>query len=534
MVHAALNYLHKCKIEVSKSYFSFRVKSHFDYPSLVSLTDTFNELEIKYQAVQIEKANYLEVSFPFLALTKSKKSVFEIVDSMQYCEKDNRAFLDRWDGVAIMIEPSQKITNKKSNTFLKLEKTSSNIHLGYIFGFLSILIMFELNNFSFFNLAFQLLSILGATISILIVLFKFGKNNRLTDALCATETKQSCDLVINSKGSKISRSTDLSDLSLLYFVTLFLFLLFNNMNGPLAGSSEILLFPCSIAFIISLISIYYQWRVVKSWCKLCLCISGVIWLQFFAISGRIYQTSLDTSSFSFTLFIQAFTAGIIALSWLLVKPLLQTKNKKEEVDIQLEKWKRNPEIFKLLTMEQSPCNTLIPDNLFYFGKKTAPLHITMVTNPYCKPCASAHQKLAELFKRNTEEISFSIVFTPGNGTDTSDKKYVAVENILSAVGDGNALEILHDWFHSMNIDEWQAKYPPSPLLPNNEILLKRFAEWTVLNRPAFTPAIYLNGYLLPKLYNLEDISGFLFDISSGLLKPPLAGELKGEPLLLSK
>jgi thiol-disulfide isomerase/thioredoxin len=212
-------------------------------------------------------------------------------------------------------------------------------------------------------------------------------------------------------------------------------------------------------------------------------------------------------------------ALLIAAGWFLIKPLLKIRNKKEEADIQLGKWKRNPEIFKLLLTDQKAINTNIVDNLFYFGKESAPLHIMMVTNPYCKPCAKAHEILAEIFKKNSDDISFSILFTPGNGLDNADKKYVAVENILNAANKDNALEILHEWFHTMNLDEWQATYHPKPLKDDNENLIKRFAEWTVLNRPAFTPAIYLNGYLLPKLYNLEDIPTFLFDISSGLLTP---------------
>ncbi len=520
MIQAALSYLEKCNIKVSKTYVSFRIKSHPDYPSLVSLTDTLNELDIKYQAVQVDKSNYMEIDFPFLALTKHKKVSFEIADSIKYCEKDNGSFLNRWEGVAIKVDAGQKVANKRNENILKSEKISSRLQFLYTGGWTAIILLLLLNNFEANHLSFIVLSLLGVVISSLIVLFKLGKTNRLTDAFCSTEADQSCNRVINSKGSKFSGGVDLSDISLVYFTTLSFFSIIIILEGGGGGLLDILAIPCSLGFIISLISIYYQWRVLKSWCKLCLCLSGVLWLEFFIVIGHIYQDGFNNKVFSTDVFLQAALALIIAAGWFLIKPLLQIRNKKEETDIQLEKWKRNPEIFKLLVMDQKVINTDIPDNLFYFGKVKTPLHIAMVTNPYCKPCATAHEILAELFKKNKDDISFSIIFTPGNGPDKGDKKYEAVENILMAAHEDNALEILHEWFQTMNLDKWQSKYRPKPLESNYENLIKNFAEWTALNRPAYTPAIYLNGYLLPKLYNLEDISTFLFDISSGLLKTP--------------
>lgn len=61
----AYRYLRLCKISVSQAFLLQRMRSHPDYPSMVSLVDTLDEINVKYQAVVVDKENYRELAHPF-------------------------------------------------------------------------------------------------------------------------------------------------------------------------------------------------------------------------------------------------------------------------------------------------------------------------------------------------------------------------------------------------------------------------------------------------------------------------------------
>ena len=65
----ACKYLESCKILFSAAFVESRIKSHPDYPALVSFTDTLDELGLTYSAVQAEEEHITEMSFPWLAGT---------------------------------------------------------------------------------------------------------------------------------------------------------------------------------------------------------------------------------------------------------------------------------------------------------------------------------------------------------------------------------------------------------------------------------------------------------------------------------
>lgn len=66
----AAKYLQHCNIGVSKTFLRSRMQSHPDYPSLVSFTDTLDEIGLPYSAVIADKEKYRELQYSLLAHTK--------------------------------------------------------------------------------------------------------------------------------------------------------------------------------------------------------------------------------------------------------------------------------------------------------------------------------------------------------------------------------------------------------------------------------------------------------------------------------
>src|SRR6202000_3224037 len=111
----------------------------------------------------------------------------------------------------------------------------------------------------------------------------------------------------------------------------------------------LLLVPCSFAFLGSFFSIGYQWRVVGSWCKMCLLVVAVIWLQEGLLLLYLKQNSASLSGILsanmarvILLFLFSF---FIAGLWFMVKPqivlALETASSRKQLSV----WKRNSSLF---------------------------------------------------------------------------------------------------------------------------------------------------------------------------------------------
>ena len=83
------------------------MQSHPDYPALVSLTDTLEELKITFEAIRVEKDFVHKMSFPLLAHTlKNHQEEFEKINSIS---EITPSFYKNWDGIVFL---SEKVSNK--------------------------------------------------------------------------------------------------------------------------------------------------------------------------------------------------------------------------------------------------------------------------------------------------------------------------------------------------------------------------------------------------------------------------------------
>lgn len=512
--HLAYSYLSACDIKVSKQFLEQRINSHPDYPALLSFTDTLDELGLTYEAVQAEENHVTQFNFPFLAQTPKAVGGYEIVHSLEYYEKNRKDFLNRWEGVALMLHPNQKIGNGAHNVILEKEKTVGLKHYAAIAAGLFIYLLIGLSNFQPFLFVFSILSIAGIITCGLIILHKLGKSNVLTKQLCSTDKSHGCDLVLNSKASQIIKGVDFGDAGMIWFSSLFLFSLLSNFFSDTATALLFLFIACIIALFFTFFSLWYQWRVVKAWCKMCLIVVGTVWLQTLLLSFEFLQydkwfpTSILSSVYLFVCVL------FLSSTWLLIKPLIKLDNELNAKNIQLLKWKRNPEIFQSLLTKQEPVNTAIPGNIACMGNRNASLQLTIVSNPFCRPCAMAHRQVEELYKQFPQQVAVSNILLIRDATDKENRVTVAAEHILNAISENHPVEkVLHNWFETMQIIKFTTQYPLIQQKNSTNKLLRGYQQWVNKNNIPYTPFIYLNGYPLPKQYSVEDIASFVMELN---------------------
>jgi hypothetical protein len=155
------------------------------------------------------------------------------------------------------------------------------------------------------------------------------------------------------------------------------------------------------------------------------------------------------------------------------------------------------------------------------GDPRAPLQLTIVSNPFCNPCASAHKQLEQLLASHADSIGLTIrfLFYPVAGIN-DDRRKETVKLIHAACRKQPSAMEKHPvdvWFGEMNIEKFRDHYrlPENPDIP--EDWLQPQEEWCRRQNISFTPAIYVNGFSLPRReYDISDIAGLLPSLSDRL------------------
>jgi ABC-type bacteriocin/lantibiotic exporter with double-glycine peptidase domain len=116
------NWLQEMKIPASKTYIRQQLLSHPDYPSLLSITDTLDELGIENAAIQMEKDKLQDMPKAFLAHLNGNGGSFAMVNTRDKPENQFPGFFDRWGGVVVAAEKPENWQHKLNSQWLQKDK----------------------------------------------------------------------------------------------------------------------------------------------------------------------------------------------------------------------------------------------------------------------------------------------------------------------------------------------------------------------------------------------------------------------------
>ena len=248
--------------------------------------------------------------------------------------------------------------------------------------------------------------------------------------------------------------------------------------------------------------------VAKIWCMLCCTVQALLWLEFIPLITYMYEPiNLPGYSLLTSMFIALLLPVII---WLLLKPLIVRAQQFIPLRRQLQQSKFNVASFNSLLTGQPKYTQPDEEWSIVLGNKDSSNVITMVTNPYCPPCADTHKLLHKLLEQRSD-VQARIVFTAKN-TD-SDLKTPVSRHLMSLYGSSeNAVlkHALYDWYErkQKSYDAW-AKVYPIQLNEQEYNKINRQKEWCELVDIKVTPTLLLNGYILPEMYLLSDLKYML-------------------------
>ncbi|MDI9338043.1 MAG: vitamin K epoxide reductase family protein [Alphaproteobacteria bacterium] len=507
-----LTYLKLLRIKFNRSTVINFLNYHPYNPSLLSFTDLLDHFKISNQAIRINKNSFPKIPTPFIAKTSSSEGDFCLVtkiheNTITYTNEKQQTlvtelikFYKQYSGVVLIAEKNENSQEPNYNQ----NKFNYYFSRFKLYGLLVIIIIL-LGNSQFFNhthlnlLPILILKIVGVFISIILLIQSLQINNKFIAKFCSTHSGNGCENILNSNASKIFNGfISWSEIGFVYFASTLTFLLINPVN------SNSLVFVLGILCLpFTFYSIYYQSYIAKKWCKLCILIQILFWLETITciVFNPTITLNINFSSITIYLFITIF----ITFIWLVLKPLFLNLNENKKLKLNLQKFTTDYTIFSIVLKENPLVSKLNDDYKLILGKANASNELIIVFNPFCTPCLVNHNQLEKSFLNDTSNIKLSFVIM-------SDKAGVPIQEAMINTYLQNSslfLKCLRDWFSQKYSFNNFLKIYNAPYTTLTKDFILHQNQWLIDNEISQTPSIYYNNYSFPFQYSYENLKYFI-------------------------
>lgn len=507
-------YLDKEQISIDKKEFLFQIKSHPDYPSLLSISDTLTFFNIDNGAIRIEFSDLQLLPNRFVVLLNQpknnsglcfidkKENKYFITEDKQTVEISIKQLEKKWNGIVLLVEKSElesSLINKKKFYWV--------LPILCLIAFFLVLYKLESN---FISNLFLIFPLLGLLFTLAAIKNLFGAKSELINNFCNFSASTSCESIVGSKKWKIFSYINFSDLAVVYFSSQFLGLfvfLISRKSPDYFAIQSILLFG-SIPII--LLSLYFQRFVEKKWCPICLVIISVIVLEI------IYLTSLFEFNFKLTLnslLLFGLVFLFVTMIWKSLKKLLTNHKNLKEDQLKANRFLRNYEIFKNTLITKSKAE--LPVTPIMLGNKDSKTVITIITSPFCGYCKETHEISERILDKYKNDLQIKLIVKVDlENVDDEIKLFSrSLLRIYLTESENNFRVKMNMWYENKNVSNW---------LANNKLDTFDYSKIDAIynsqnnhcknNGYSYTPAIFINGYEYPKLYERHNLEFFINEL----------------------
>ncbi|WP_419701120.1 vitamin K epoxide reductase family protein [Mucilaginibacter sp. NFX135] len=536
---AAKRLLDLLHVKVTTTTLTREIEEHPDYPSLLSISDVLNSHGVENMGIRVDPQKLEELPCPFITQVKGVKGgaeFFTVVrevskNTIHFFEQEKNQwtslakedFLKRWSGVALLAEAKDDAGEKDYNKKIK-EENRKNI-IQYLSAFCipviaiiaGLMALGQSGTNALLPFAFSLLTLAGAITGALLLWYELDQHNPVLQQICSAGKKVNCGAILQSKAAKIA-GISWSAIGFSYFMGILLLSLFSGVTNPAVLFVASWLNVIAVPYVV--FSIYYQWRIAKQWCVLCLCVQGLLVLQLATTLTGGWHTLLSLSAIEPGLIISTVTALVIPFIVVtLLIPAFQKAKESKRTSNELQKLKHNQEIFEALLQKQKMLTNVPGDLGITLGNPNGAYKLIKVCNPYCGPCAKAHQPMEDLLENNPD-VRIQILFTATNSD--GDMKAPPVKHLL-AIAEKNEESIvkraLDDWYlaEKKDYEVFAAKYPMNGELKQQNAKVEAMKNWCDTTGIEFTPTFFVSMpsesnetvyYQLPSIYSVVDLKYF--------------------------
>jgi uncharacterized membrane protein len=503
--------LQRIGLTVSKGYLKTKIETHPYYPSLLSIKDTLEELHAEVQVFKMLPEKFSTIGLPFLAHVKDKheeKVIFiqKGADYLTYTKNTEFNFT----GIVITAEAGAIPFENKENTQSLAKEKQANIFktILTICALCLLLSPFCVAKVTFSEGIVFAANLIGLIFSYFIIEKEFGISNTVSDMICKLSAQKGCDGVLSSTGARITSWLTWGDIGLSYFAISLIYL---TLSSVTQGLSQVPFYFTALAGILfPVYSLYYQLKIAKQFCMLCIGVLCALACNFFValfVSPSLWHSTLTNILFSSVIF--CIIGSAVLTLWLLFKAIFLKAHKSSIYHTLYRRTKRNPAVF-MAVLNAKPTiaeGTVATEEPLAYGNINAPYQLLIACNPYCNPCAFAHTLVHEAFAKYPEHIRVGIrfVITQKNFSENSDKVQV-VRHLLQYVKENpsETQNIIHAWYQLEDIEALMTQFPVTKSA-NVEHILIEYIAWDTKVSVRGTPTFWINGKELPSLYSWVDL-----------------------------
>lgn len=485
------------------------LRSHPDYPSLLSISDCLTKLKVINKAYKIEKSEYdpTELIFPFLASVNDSKRKFILVHSIKngqvYYQDDivhanvpESNFLKIWDGV--VLHAKGDIGSGEANYWDNRIKYILNLLIFPAVLLVMLWIAFTLYKNGLITIPFPGLlftKLIGVVVSIILLSQGFSLGKSILQNFCKVG-KSDCSKLLRSDAAKLTSWLSWSEIGFFYFTGTFCAILLQPTLTYLLVWLNLLCLPYSIY------SISYQYKTNK-WCVLCSTVQILLWGEF--LNAVALVLFWDFRAIHLLDFINLFFYLVLPIVvWSFLKPLLNYKAEAVGLKFQLQSFKNNPRLFNQALYNQA--RYAVPDNLkpIILGNADGEIVITVVSDPFCSPCLLAHS-IAREWAIEEQNIKIKMLFhVVDDETDLGAK----VASHILAINEKDpvlAEMALEEWYSGQikDFNLLTEKYTAEKTLESLTVEQMQ-KDWCRVADITYTPTVFINGYKIPMPYKIED------------------------------
>lgn len=495
------------------------VKSHPDYPSMLALSDALLEWQIDNVAVALQPEQLTEAPTPFVAYVATEGGQFTVVKSVdnesvtylqpqQGWQQEKRTdFVQKWNGTALLAE-----TNSQSGEANYATKRKSEIlqtlRLPFIlagsFTMLGISLWLSVSvaepvTWNWY--ALLIIKLMGIGISALLLWHSVDSGNALVKQLCQLNKKTNCDSILRAKAATLGGWVSWSEIGFTYFTGSFLLLLLSFGNP---ATQTLLVALTSLAIPYTFFSIYYQAYVARQWCTLCLTVQALLWMELLIGWNGVESFSLSLSVYNLSLVVLSFLLPVVG--WVSIKPIVLKAAKTGALKNDLKRFTGNTQLFQQLLFQQPEIPPVVSNmGTITMGNPAADNVLTMVTNPYCKPCATRHGEITKLLEGNPS-VKYQIIFAATN--DEKDIRGEFMRHLFSLPIEKRS-PALDAWYamEEKSLNKWSKQFGTTDD-ETTKPTVELHQSWCDLAAVSVTPTLYWNGYKLPEVYQIKDLKHF--------------------------
>ncbi len=534
--------LKQLKVPYTRTTLQNKLQEHPSYPAMLCVSDILKEYGVDNVSLKCTPDKLSAFPLPFVTHLRKVgdgKHGYTVINNIEQDEiqcydaekkrwlwMSKAKFTERWSRIVLLAEVGEGAGEKEYLHNKVKERRKKTAIVGNVFflplatvitGTIAIAMQ---GSSAFFPLLYMLLTLTGTAISALLLWYEVDRHNPLLREICKAGKKINCNAVLQSNASTIA-GISWGRIGFSYFAGSLLLMLLTGVTNPVI--LYMLTWLNTVASLYIFFSVYYQWRVAKQWCVLCLYVQAILAAQFaVGLSGGWHGliSITDITSQHMVIAILSFVLPFVLTA--IALPAFKSAKEGRSHKTEMLRLKHDPQIFNAL-LEKQKAVTENPEGLgLLLGNPDAPYRILKVCNPYCGPCAKAHPELEALL-HNNEDVQVQIIFTATN--DEKDFKAPPVKHLLAIAEKEDAAllkKALDDWYLSekKEYEEFARRYPMNGELNKQGAKLDAMKQWCDKTGIYFTPAFFIalpaskheetiKYYPLPEIYSVKDLKYFL-------------------------